>query len=409
MVLRLRPADSRDSRREAACRRLNANAFSRHSACGLLEKVEPPEGRTEAELGKREKSSAFGVAASSGGSHHWLDDSAVSGCPTCVRAAGVAFACPSITRLHYAPASLASTNERSPMPTPIITRRRLGTVAAVAVLASLGLQSPAQAASVSYHRNADPTTTSISSVVGPEKVHKTRVLPSSVKGFGGGTIFYPTNTQGKTVGAVVLTPGFTSKKDDLSWYGPALAFRGFIVFGIDTLDPADFPDARTTELVAAVDFLKKDKELAQRLDPTRVAVAGYSMGGGAALKAATNDPEISAVLAYAPFYIKDDGSSTSLPVGSITSPTLIVTGEKDDVAPAKLFGRSFYDGLAKGTPRQYVQLKGADHDTPEHKNTDILSTSVAFLKTFVDKDERYAKFIFPAPQRPSLTTSLSAR
>ena len=295
------------------------------------------------------------------------------------------------------------------MPTTFSTRRRLAIVASVAALVTLGLQSPAQAATTSHQRNADPTAASISTSVGPEKVHKTRVLPTAVTGFGGGTLYYPTNTQGKTVGAVVLAPGFTNSKDDLGWYGPALASQGFIVFGIDTLDPGDFPDARTTELLAAVDFLKKDSDIASRLDRTRIAVAGYSMGGGAAIKAATTHHEISAVLAFAPFYTTDDARSTTLPVGSITSPTLIVTGEKDDTASARYFGRPFYDGLPATTPRQYLQLKGADHAAPEHKNADILSASIAFLKTFVDNDDRYAKFIFPAPHRPSLSASLSAR
>ncbi|MGJ1644647.1 alpha/beta hydrolase family protein [Clavibacter sepedonicus] len=291
-----------------------------------------------------------------------------------------------------------------------ITRRRFTAVAAVAMLATLGVQSTAQAATASYAGNGDPTLASISSMTGPEKAHKTRVLPTDVTGFGGGTIFYPTNTQGKTVGAVVLAPGFTGLKGSVGWYGPALASQGFIVFNMDTLDPADFPNSRATQIGAAIDYLKKAPVLKGRLDPSRIAVAGYSMGGGGALKLATTHPELKAVLAFAPYYASDDLSTNALPeAAGITTPTLIITGQKDDLAIPATFGKSYYDTLPKTTPRQYLELAGATHEAPQHKNTDILSASVAFLKTFVDNDERYAKFTFPSPQRPSLSASISTR
>ena len=292
----------------------------------------------------------------------------------------------------------------------LLSRRGFTTVAAVAVVAALGLQAPAQAATSGHPRNPDPTLASISSMTGPEKAHKTRVLPTDVTGFGGGTIFYPTNTQGRTVGAVVLAPGFTGLKGSVGWYGPALASQGFIVLNMDTLDTGDFPNARAAQIGAAVDYLKEAPVLKGRLDPSRIAVAGYSMGGGGALKLATTHPELKAVLAFAPYYATDDLSSTELPAaGSITTPTLIITGQADDLAVPATFGRAYYDQLPKSTPRQYLELAGATHEAPQHKNADILSASIAFLKTFVDQDQRYAGFAFPAPQRAGLSVSESVR
>jgi hypothetical protein len=77
-----------------------------------------------------------------------------------------------------------------------------------------------------------------------------------VSGFGGGTIYFPTSTAEGTFGAVAVAPGFTATQSCVAWLGPRIASQGFVVFVIDTVTTFDQPDARGTELLAALDYVE---------------------------------------------------------------------------------------------------------------------------------------------------------
>ena len=279
-------------------------------------------------------------------------------------------------------------------------------LALATMVAATCLHLPVLTDNGSYQRDPDPTASSISEL-GPEAVQTSSVAPTQVQGFGGGTIYYPTDTQGATVGAVVVTPGYSNKQDAISWYGPYLASHGFIVFTIDTSDPFDLSDARTKEILAAAEYLKQDPSVQGRLDPTRIALAGFSLGGGGTLGAVAENHDFKAAIGLAPYYLDAAGTRTA-PVSTITTPTLIVSGTADATSVPANQGKPFYNGLPATTPREYVEIAGATHETPKSYNSDIISSMVAFLKRYVDDDSRYTQFICPAPTRPTLTDSMSS-
>lgn len=117
---------------------------------------------------------------------------------------------------------------------------KLGVAAAAATAALVTALMPgAQAADNPYERGPAPSTSSIEASRGPYATSQTSVSSLSVRGFGGGTIYYPTSTSDGTFGAVAISPGFTAYQSSIAWLGPRLASQGFVVFTIDTNTTAD--------------------------------------------------------------------------------------------------------------------------------------------------------------------------
>ena len=137
-----------------------------------------------------------------------------------------------------------------------------------------------------YERGPDPTESLIEAASGPFATAQTTVSRLAATGFGGGTIYYPTSTAEGTFGAVAISPGFTATQSSIAWIGPRLASHGFVVITIDTLSTLDQPDSRGDQLLAALDYLTDRSSVRSRIDASRLAVAGHSMGGGGSLAAA---------------------------------------------------------------------------------------------------------------------------
>lgn len=57
-----------------------------------------------------------------------------------------------------------------------------------------------------------------------------------------------------------------------------------------------------------------------------------------------------------------------------------------------------YEGTPDSTDKAYLELRGASHLAPNRSNTEIASTSISWLKRFVDDDVRYDQFVCPGPQ-----------
>lgn len=220
-------------------------------------------------------------------------------------------------------------------------------------------------------------------------VDEIAVARSDVSGFGGGVVFAPEVPASTTLGAVVITPGFRDTHADMRWYGEALAAAGYVAFTIDTLGTLDLPGQRSAETLAAVDYLTGSSAVAGEVDPARVAVLGYSMGGAGVLRAAQARHELKAVVAVEPFDVP-----ASYP--SDTTPTLILTGQADPVAIPFLMGKRMYRSIPAPTPKEYVELRGAGHTagvrTP---NATIRDTATTFLDRYLDDDASVS--ICPAP------------
>lgn len=274
-------------------------------------------------------------------------------------------------------------------------RRMFLAMAAAAVLA-VGLgTAPAQAAANPYERGPAPTVAALDAGRGPYSV-STENVSSLVSGFGGGTIYYPTTTSDGTFGAIAISPGFTARWSSISWLGPRLASHGFVVIGIETNTLYDQPGSRGDQLLAALDYLTRSSSVRSRIDSSRLAVAGHSMGGGGSLEASRTRPSLQAAVPLAPWNATKSWSTLRVP-------TLIVGGESDTIASVASHSIPFYNSIPSASEKAYLELNNASHFFPQSVDTYTARMATAWLKRFVDNDTRYDQFICPGPSSVSIS------
>ncbi|MGC5330247.1 alpha/beta hydrolase family protein [Micromonospora sp. DT62] len=270
---------------------------------------------------------------------------------------------------------------------------RLAGLAVAAVLATAGaLAAPpaAQAAANPYERGPAPSVALLEASRGPFATSSQNVSSLSVTGFGGGVIYYPTSTAEGTFGAVAISPGYTASWSSIDWLGPRIASHGFVVIGIETNTRLDQPDSRGRQLLAALDYLTQRSSVRSRVDASRLAVSGHSMGGGGSLEAAVSRPSLQAAVPLAPWNLDKSWSDVRVP-------TLIIGGESDSVAPVSSHSEPFYNSIPASSEKAYLELNGASHFFPQTVNTPTARQAVAWLKRFVDDDTRYEQFLCPGP------------
>ena len=273
-------------------------------------------------------------------------------------------------------------------------RRRLAKLALAVALAgaSVGAAGPVDVAGAQtnpYQRGPAPTSASIEAARGPFATAQSTA--SGVSGFRAGTIYYPTSTAEGTFGAVAISPGFTASQSSIAWLGPRLASQGFVVITIDTNSTSDQPESRGDQLQAALDYLVSSRSgVASRIDRTRLAVMGHSMGGGGTLAAARDNPALQAAIPLTGWHTTKNWSTVRVP-------TLVVGAQNDSVASVTSHSEPFYNSLPADLDKAYLELAGASHFAPNSSNTTIARYSIAWLKRFVDNDTRYDQFLCPAP------------
>jgi dienelactone hydrolase len=139
-------------------------------------------------------------------------------------------------------------------------------------------------------------------------------------------------------------------------------------------------------LLAALDYLTQRSTVRARIDSTRLAVMGHSMGGGGSLEAARDRPSLQAAIPLTGWDLTKDWSGNRVP-------TLVVGAQKDTVAPVSSHSIPFYTSLSATAEKAYLELNGATHSAPTSPNTTIARYSISWLKRFVDDDVRYDEFL----------------
>lgn len=245
-----------------------------------------------------------------------------------------------------------------------------------------------------YDRGPDPTAASLEASTGAYSVASSKITAPS--GYGGGTVYYPSDTSDGPFGVVSFSPGFVNSQYINKWWAPALASRGFVVIMIDTLTPFDLPGLRGNQLLASLkDVIARSQSSNTpyygKIDPNRRAVMGHSMGGGGTLSASMSDATLKAAIPLAPW-------STINNWGRDTVPTLVMAGESDAIAPSATMASVFYASLPNTISKAYLEFKGAGHFFPNNNGPTALKPimtkyAVSWLKLFVDGDTRYKKFL----------------
>lgn len=264
------------------------------------------------------------------------------------------------------------------------------TLASLALTVPLVAHSlPASAASP-YERGPAPTESSVTAERGPFSIASTSVSDWYTPGFGSATIYYPTTTSQGTFGGVAISPGYTASESTIAWLGPRIASQGFVVITFNTNSRYDQPDSRGDQLLAALDYLRNSSSVRSRVDGSRLAVMGHSMGGGGSLAAAKDRPSLQAAIPLTGWH-----SDKTWP--EVRTPTLLIGAEDDSVAPVGSHSIPFYNNMPYAPEKAYLELNNADHFAPNSPNTTIAKYSISWLKRFVDDDTRYTQFLCPGP------------
>ncbi len=281
----------------------------------------------------------------------------------------------------------------------LLRRTSTTLVAVTAVVASVISVVPASAADNPYERGPAPTQASIAASRGTFATAEVSV--GGGNGFAAAKIYYPTDTSQGTFGAIAIVPGYTATwAAEGAWMGPWLASFGFVVIGIDTLSRNDFDTARGTQLLAALDYLTQRSSVRTRVDASRLAVMGHSMGGGGAISAALRRPSLKAAVGLAPF-------SPSQGTSGMRVPSMLLSGQRDGtVTPSSV--RNLYNAVPATTEKAYLELTGAGHGFPTSSNSVMMRKVIPWLKIFVDQDTRYQQFLCPLVDRTGITSYLSS-
>ena len=261
----------------------------------------------------------------------------------------------------------------------------------LAMLAVVASPTPAGAQAGEFRRGPNPTSTTLLGR-GPFSTSQ-----ADVSGFGQGynnvTICYPNDTSQGTFGGVVVMPGFLSSKWQMMWSCQKIASHGFVVAVAETNGLFDFPGQRADQQQAIIRHLSGSGAPAavrQRLDTTRWAAAGWSMGGGGSLDSGVrNNPQLQAVVGWQPWNISS--------YGRLQVPALIVGASNDLVAAAGSHAEPFYQSITQAE-KYYVELSGQGHFVGSTDNTIQSSATIAWLKRWVDNDTRYDQFLCPPPR-----------
>ena len=97
---------------------------------------------------------------------------------------------------------------------------------------------------------------SLQATSGPYAVSQTTVADANTPGFGGATIYYPTDTGEGTFGGVAIAPGFTETQSAIVVARPALRLARLRRDHASTPTSAfDQPASRGTQMLAALDYL----------------------------------------------------------------------------------------------------------------------------------------------------------
>ncbi len=232
-----------------------------------------------------------------------------------------------------------------------------------------------------------PTVNSVRADAGPYSVSKTSYADNVTPGFGAATVYAPTGTSGQTFGVVSFSPGFTENQSAVDWIARRTATFGFVTIAFNVNNTfLDFPTQRSEQLLAALDFVTGTSNQRNLADASREAVAGHSMGGGAALEAARARPALKAAVGLAQW-------DPQISFSDVTVPTLAVASQNDFIAPVNNNARYHYNSLPGTTPKAYAEMKGFGHLQTNYPSARVGAATVSWLKRYVDGDTRYTPFI----------------
>jgi len=172
---------------------------------------------------------------------------------------------------------------------------------------------------------------------------------------------------------VVFAHGFSGYRDQSSFLTSWLATWGFVVAAPDLLDHdltavlggqlSTSTAGDLAELGDTITLLEQAGRapglLAGRVDDTKVAAIGHSLGGEASEELASIDPRVSTFIGMAGASVGGFATAQAGPAGRVPDkPGMLMVGTADQVASPAGIARAFHDMVA---PKRLVLLRHAGH------------------------------------------------
>lgn len=256
-----------------------------------------------------------------------------------------------------------------------------------------------------FERGPEPTVASLEAAAGPYAVQTTQVGKGNSNDYARGTVYYPVANDGQFA-LIAIVPGYTERQAGVSWWGSRLASHGFVVVTVDTNAPGEFPPSRARALKDALATVVKLSQTSSspffgKIDASRQGIMGHSMGGGATLELARSNSKLKAAIPFAPW------NSNSKVYTRVKVPTLIISCQRDAVAPVNSHANKFYDSFSATLDKALLEVTGGDHycasTSASAANKAVVGKyGVAWMKRFLDNDTRYSQFLCGAPHQADL-------
>ncbi len=251
-----------------------------------------------------------------------------------------------------------------------------------------------------FCRGDDPTEISASQA-GPFSFESYSQGFSPGAGVTSHTVWYPVDAEPPFAG-IAIVPGFVSPESSISDWGPFLASHGIVAVTIG-VPGGDQPPTRASKLMTTVDGIiaehtRTGSPLEGKLDVTRMAVAGWSMGGGGAMIAASENPQLSAAIGFAAWGPRGAAANQV--------PALMFEATADILAANMSDGH--YAMIPASVPKMLFEVQGSSHNVanaPENHDGIIGRYGLSWLKVFMEGDERYRQFLTAG--FPSIATAKS--
>ncbi|AUM14442.1 alpha/beta hydrolase [Ketobacter alkanivorans] len=172
-------------------------------------------------------------------------------------------------------------------------------------------------------------------------------------------VFYPCGMENSSElhHVTTLSGGLSNTKENMYWLaGHLVENNDMVVFAISASSNTSVGNYERAHK-SAVEMIESERNnpaspLYLRLD--KLALMGYSMGGGAVLNAAHDlGSEVDAVVAMAPW-------EPSVFLGDVTADTLAIVGENDIVA-SPAYAEGAYGNLPDGINKAFMKLDNFGH------------------------------------------------
>ncbi|MVF11587.1 hypothetical protein FT643_05455 [Ketobacter sp. MCCC 1A13808] len=216
---------------------------------------------------------------------------------------------------------------------------------------------------------------------------------------GGATVYYPTNAE-PPFASLVFCPPFIGSQYMYQAWGPFFASHGIVMVTMDSETILDTVDQRAGQQREVLDELKaensdRNSPLYGKLDTSRMGVTGWSMGGGATWINSAEYPGLKTAMSLAGHNLSaidfdSKGRNTQIP-------TLIMNGVTDLTYLGGLGQSSgVFRNIPRGVPKVIYEVATAGHfawGTPTAASDNVAELALAFQKTFLEGDLRWAQYI----------------